>query len=43
VGYGDIRPMNVRAGGLAIGEAVVGQLCAASMIARLLSLEAQRA
>jgi hypothetical protein len=39
VGYGDIHPTTVRAGGLAIGEAVVGQLYVAIMIARLVSLQ----
>lgn len=39
VGYGDIHPMNVRAGGLAVGEAVIGQLYVAIMIARLVSLQ----
>lgn len=39
VGYGDIHPLNVGAGGLAMGEAVVGQLYVAIMIARLVSLQ----
>jgi len=39
VGYGDVHPMNMRAGGLAIGEAVVGQLYVAIMIARLVGLQ----
>jgi hypothetical protein len=39
VGYGDIHPMSVRAGGLAMGEAVVGQLYVAIMIARLVGLQ----
>jgi hypothetical protein len=39
VGYGDIHPSSIRAGGLAIGEAVVGQLYVAIMIARLVSLQ----
>jgi hypothetical protein len=39
VGYGDIHPLSVGAGGLAIGEAVVGQLYVAIMIARLVSLQ----
>ena len=38
VGYGDIHPSNIRAAGLAIGEAIVGQLYVAIMIARLVSL-----
>jgi hypothetical protein len=39
VGYGDIHPTTIRAGGLAIGEAVVGQLYVAIMIARLVGLQ----
>jgi len=39
VGYGDIHPLNAAAGGLAIGEAVVGQLYVAIMIARLVGLQ----
>lgn len=39
VGYGDILPLNPRAGGLCIGEAVVGQLYVAIMIARLVALQ----
>jgi len=39
VGYGDILPLNPRAGGLCIGEAVVGQLYVAIMIARLVGLQ----
>jgi len=39
VGYGDIHPMDIRGGGLAIGEAVVGQLYVAIMIARLVALQ----
>jgi hypothetical protein len=39
VGYGDIHPLGVRGGGLAIGEAVVGQLYVAIMIARLVGLQ----
>jgi hypothetical protein len=43
VGYGDVHPTTVRAGGLAVGEAVVGQLYVAIMIARLVGLQlAQR-
>jgi hypothetical protein len=39
VGYGDIHPTGLRGGGLAIGEAVVGQLYVAIMIARLVGLQ----
>ena len=39
VGYGDILPLNPRAGGLCMGEAVVGQLYVAIMIARLVALQ----
>lgn len=39
VGYGDIHPMSVRAGDLAIGEAVVGQLYGTIKIARLEALQ----
>jgi ion channel len=39
VGYGDILPLNPRAGGLCIAEAVVGQLFVAIMIARLVALQ----
>ena len=39
VGYGDVHPLNVGAGGLVIGEAVVGQLYVAIMIARLVGLQ----
>lgn len=39
VGYGDIVPLNPRAGGLCIAEAVVGQLYVAIMIARLVGLQ----
>jgi hypothetical protein len=39
VGYGDILPLNPRAGGLCIAEAVVGQLYVAIMIARLVALQ----
>ncbi|HME71519.1 MAG TPA: ion channel [Myxococcota bacterium] len=39
VGYGDILPLNPRAGGLCIAEAVVGQLYVAIMIARLVGLQ----
>jgi len=39
VGYGDIHPLDIRAGGLAIGEAVVGQLYVAIRIARLVGLQ----
>jgi hypothetical protein len=38
VGYGDVHPSNIRAAGLAIGEAVVDQLYVAIMIARVVSL-----
>jgi hypothetical protein len=39
VGYGDVHPLSIGAGGLAIGEAVVGQLYVAIMIARLVGLQ----
>jgi hypothetical protein len=39
VGYGDVHPITIRAAGLAVGEAVVGQLYVAIMIARLVGLQ----
>jgi len=39
LGYGDIHPISIGAGGLAVGEAVVGQLYVAITIARLVSLQ----
>lgn len=42
VGYGDIRPLWPAAGGLAIAEAVVGQLYLAITVARLVGLHVSR-
>jgi hypothetical protein len=39
VGYGDIHPATPMAGGLAVAEAIVGQLYVATMIARLVGLQ----
>lgn len=42
VGYGDIHPTEVGAGGIAVAEAVVGQLYLAIMIARMVALHIAR-
>jgi hypothetical protein len=39
VGYGDIKPANLGAGGLCVCEAIVGQLYLAIMIARMVGLQ----
>jgi Ion channel len=39
IAYGDIHPMTVGAGGLAVSEAIVGQLYLAIMITRLVALQ----
>ena len=39
VGYGDIIPLHPFARGLANIEAIIGQLCPATLLARLVTLE----